>query len=47
LDSREVHLDRGDFSRFGYLPGVTLRNDPPRLLLAALRSNFIPPAKPY
>ena len=29
------HLAAGDFERQGYFPGVTLRREPPRLLLAA------------
>src|SRR5438105_2289495 len=27
------HLDRGDFSRHGYFPGIELRPEPPRLFL--------------
>jgi hypothetical protein len=29
------HLQAGDFERQGYFPGITLRRDPPRLLLIA------------
>jgi hypothetical protein len=29
------HLDRGEFSRNGYFPGMELRPEPPRLLLAS------------
>ena len=29
------HLQAGDFERQGYFPGVTLRRDPPRILLVA------------
>ncbi len=36
------HLDRGEFSRFGYFPGVHLRNEPPRLLLVAPSLDFHP-----
>jgi hypothetical protein len=36
------HLDCGEFSRFGYFPGVELRPDPPRLLLVAPSLEFHP-----
>jgi hypothetical protein len=36
------HLDRGEFSRFGYFPGVALRSDAPRLLLVAPSLEFHP-----
>jgi hypothetical protein len=36
------HLDRGEFSRFGYFPGIELRRDPPRLLLIAPSLDFHP-----
>lgn len=36
------HLDRGEFSRNGYFPGVELRRDPPRLLLVAPSLEFHP-----
>ncbi|HUQ90635.1 MAG TPA: hypothetical protein VM120_03065 [Bryobacteraceae bacterium] len=34
------HLDRGDFARQGYFPGIALSPDPPRLLLAAPALRF-------
>jgi hypothetical protein len=36
------HLERGDFSRAGYFPGVELRPEPPRLLLVAPALMFHP-----
>lgn len=36
------HLERGDFARAGYFPGIAVRPEPPRLLLAAPASNFHP-----
>lgn len=36
------HLDRGEFSKFGYFPGTELRKDPPRLLLVAPSLDFHP-----
>jgi hypothetical protein len=36
------HLERGDFSRAGYFPGVELRREPPRLLLVAPALLFHP-----
>jgi hypothetical protein len=36
------HLDRGEFGRFGYFPGVALRPDAPRLLLVAPSLEFHP-----
>ena len=36
------HLDRGEFSAFGYFPGIALRPDPPRLLLIAPALDFHP-----
>jgi len=36
------HLDRGDFSRHGYFPGIELRPDPPRLLLVSPALEFHP-----
>ena len=36
------HLDRGEFSRQGYFPGVELRSDPPRLLLVSPSLEFHP-----
>lgn len=36
------HLDRGDFSRLGYFPGVALAARPPRLLLVAPALEFHP-----
>jgi hypothetical protein len=36
------HLDRGEFGRFGYFPGIALRTDPPRLLLVAPSLEFHP-----
>ncbi len=36
------HLDRGEFSRFGYFPGTELRRDPPRLFLIAPSLEFHP-----
>jgi len=36
------HLDRGEFSRFGYFPGIALRSDAPRLLLVAPSLEFHP-----
>lgn len=34
------HLDRGDFQRHGYFPGIELRTDPPRLLLVSPSLEF-------
>jgi len=36
------HLDRGEFSRRGYFPGVELRAAPPRLLLVSPALDFHP-----
>jgi hypothetical protein len=36
------HLDRGEFTRNGYFPGLELRRDPPRLLLIAPSLEFHP-----
>lgn len=36
------HLERGDFVRAGYFPGITLRPGPPRLLLVAPALHFHP-----
>ncbi len=36
------HLDRGEFTARGYFPGLTLRTDPPRLLLVAPALAFHP-----
>lgn len=36
------HLNRGEFGRFGYFPGVQLRGDSPRLLLVAPSLEFHP-----
>jgi hypothetical protein len=36
------HLDRGEFSAFGYFPGVALRAEPPRLLLVSPALDFHP-----
>lgn len=36
------HLDRGEFSRNGYFPGIEVRRDPPRLLLVAPALEFHP-----
>jgi hypothetical protein len=36
------HLDRGDFARAGYFPGVDLCREPPRLLLVAPALMFHP-----
>jgi hypothetical protein len=36
------HLDRDDFARYGYFPGIELRPDPPRLLLVAPSLEFHP-----
>ena len=36
------HLDRGEFERAGYFPGVGLRQDPPRMLLIAPALDFHP-----
>ena len=36
------HLDRGEFSRCGYFPGVTLQTGAPRLLLVAPSLEFHP-----
>ena len=38
------HLDRREFTPAGYFPGIELRNEPPRLILASpSSSSFIPP----
>jgi hypothetical protein len=34
------HLERGDFARAGYFPGITVRPDPPRLLLVVPALEF-------
>lgn len=36
------HLDRGDFARHGYFPGVQIRTEAPRLLLVAPALEFHP-----
>jgi hypothetical protein len=36
------HLDRGEFTRHGYFPGLQLRTDPPRLLLVSPALDFHP-----
>jgi hypothetical protein len=36
------HLERGDFTKAGYFPGITLRPDAPRLLLVAPSLEFHP-----
>jgi hypothetical protein len=36
------HLQRGDFSAVGYFPGIALRAEPPRILLAAPALHFHP-----
>ena len=36
------HLDRGDFARKGYFPGIELRNQAPRLLLISPALDFHP-----
>ena len=36
------HLDRGEFSRKGYFPGIQLPNQPPRLLLVSPALDFHP-----
>ena len=36
------HLDRGEFGRAGYFPGIELRPEPPRLLLVAPSLEFHP-----
>lgn len=36
------HLEQGDFPRCGYFPGISLRPDPPRLLLIAPALEFHP-----
>ncbi len=36
------HLERGEFEGRGYVPGVSLRTDPPRLLLVAPALEFHP-----
>ena len=36
------HLERGEFSRQGYFPGMEIRPDPPRLLLVAPALEFHP-----
>ena len=36
------HLERGDFARGGYFPGIGLRREPPRLLLVAPALLFHP-----
>jgi hypothetical protein len=36
------HLDRGEFTAAGYFPGVTLRSDPPRVLLVSPSLEFHP-----
>ena len=36
------HLERGDFARAGYFPGLTIRPEPPRLVLVAPASHFHP-----
>ncbi|MBI4905461.1 MAG: hypothetical protein HY820_17640 [Acidobacteria bacterium] len=36
------HLERNDFSRYGYFPGLAIRRDAPRLLLAAPALRYHP-----
>lgn len=36
------HLERGEFAKLGYFPGIELRPDPPRLLLIAPSLHFHP-----
>jgi hypothetical protein len=36
------HLDRDEFSKFGYFPGIELRREPPRLHLVAPSLDFHP-----
>jgi len=36
------HLDRGEFAKYGYFPGIALRPDPPRLLLVSPCLEFHP-----
>ncbi len=36
------HLERGEFERLGYFPGVALRREPPRMLLVAPALEFHP-----
>ena len=36
------HLERGDFARSGYFPGIAVRPEPPRILLAAPALQFHP-----
>jgi hypothetical protein len=36
------HLDRNEFSKFGYFPGIELRPEPPRLILVAPALDFHP-----
>ncbi len=36
------HLERGDFARAGYFPGIAVRPEPPRLLLVAPALQFHP-----
>ena len=36
------HLERGDFTRAGYFPGIVIRPEPPRLLLVAPAIEFHP-----
>lgn len=36
------HLERGDFARAGYFPGIAILPEPPRLLLVAPASHFHP-----
>ena len=34
------HLDRGEFSGFGYFPGIALSKEPPRLILVSPALEF-------
>jgi hypothetical protein len=36
------HLDRGEFTARGYFPGITVRSDPPRVLLVSPSLEFHP-----
>ena len=36
------HLDRDEFAKFGYFPGIELRREPPRLILVAPALDFHP-----
>jgi hypothetical protein len=40
------HLDRGEFTDYGYFPGLALTPDPPRILLVAPSLDFHPTTEP-